>query len=430
MNKLKYYCLRYQPYLLGVAFFLAIFLVWAIGRAFGFASLHSLLAGIGVFLLLSAGYVLLLYRGVGQHHNLEGLLRDDADNAYVLGNIIDAGFQQLRDVIGDRLASGAIEIALVGDLDEAEAIAAVASTFGALPAREAEFNPRDEARVVTFTAERGQRVLTHKGEPDQALLHWVWPTTDDSDLAESMRLNLLARIVRLELTDRLREKLGQAYSPSAGSDTSHYYPGYGTFAIAAMLAFAYLIKQSASESRWYKLAPLWLLGIVLCFEPVVFRQSANDQTSSYWMVYFGVSAFIVAGILLARLGAPPAPGGAKARINWAELGHDVFFGKSVLLLAGGLLIGTVMGEAGTAPIAPVFMAPFKGVLALFLLELGLAQHRLVVEDLVADRAGGHESLAGDQHARLADLVAADEDGRAVALRGIFDAGAVQRRGDF
>lgn len=81
MNKIKYYCLRYQPYLLGVAFFLVIFLVWAIGRALGFASLHSLLAGIGGFLLLSAGYVLLLYRGAGQHHNLEGLLRDDADQA-------------------------------------------------------------------------------------------------------------------------------------------------------------------------------------------------------------------------------------------------------------------------------------------------------------------------------------------------------------
>jgi zinc protease len=145
-------------------------------------------------------------------------------------------FQQLRDVIGDRLASGAIEIALVGDLDEAEAIAAVASTFGALPAREAEFNPRDEARVVTFTAERGQRVLTHKGEPDQALVHWVWPTTDNSDLAESMRLNLLARIVRLELTDRLREKLGQAYSPSAASDTSDDYPGFGTFTISTSVA--------------------------------------------------------------------------------------------------------------------------------------------------------------------------------------------------
>ncbi len=38
--------------------------------------------------------------------------------------------------------------------------------------------------------------------------------------------------------------------------------GYGTFALAAMVAFAYLIKQNCSESRWYKLAPLWL-----CYHP-------------------------------------------------------------------------------------------------------------------------------------------------------------------
>ena len=77
---------------------------------------------------------------------------------------------------------------------------------------------------------------------------------------------------------------------------------------------------------------------------------------------------IVAGILLARLGAREAGGAA---VRWGELAHDVFLGKWVLLVAGGLLMGAFMGEAGTAPIAPVFMAPFKGVLALFLLELGL-----------------------------------------------------------
>ncbi|MNU43615.1 Outer membrane protein A precursor [compost metagenome] len=81
MNKIKYYFLRYQPYILGVCFFLTIFVVWGIGRAFDFSSLNSLLTGIGVFLALSAGYVLLLYRGVSRHHNLEGLLRDDADQA-------------------------------------------------------------------------------------------------------------------------------------------------------------------------------------------------------------------------------------------------------------------------------------------------------------------------------------------------------------
>ncbi len=76
---------------------------------------------------------------------------------------------------------------------------------------------------------------------------------------------------------------------------------------------------------------------------------------------------LIAGILLARLGA----GDASTRVNWKELAHDVFLGKSVLLLVGGLVIGGVMGETGTAPIKNVFIDPFKGVLALFLLELGL-----------------------------------------------------------
>jgi hypothetical protein len=64
-----------------------------------------------------------------------------------------------------------------------------------------------------------------------------------------------------------------------------------------------------------------------------------------------------------------------------------------------------------------------------LLELGLAQDRLAVEDFVADRAGGDEALAGDQHTRLTDFIAAHEDGRAVSLGGIFDAGGVEGGGD-
>lgn len=76
--------------------------------------------------------------------------------------------------------------------------------------------------------------------------------------------------------------------------------GYGTFALSAMVAFAYLIKMQAEETRWYKLFPLLLLGIVLCFEPVVFRQTATTSSRAYWFVYFGFSAIIVATILLAR----------------------------------------------------------------------------------------------------------------------------------
>ena len=85
---------------------------------------------------------------------------------------------------------------------------------------------------------------------------------------------------------------------------------------------------------------------------------------------------IVAGIALARWyekkqSTGTLDQGAKTGSAWGALAHDVFLGKSVFLLVGGLTIGTVMGEAGTASIAPLFTVLFKGVLALFLLELGL-----------------------------------------------------------
>lgn len=76
---------------------------------------------------------------------------------------------------------------------------------------------------------------------------------------------------------------------------------------------------------------------------------------------------LVAGILLARWSLRES----GERVAWGELAHDVLFGKSVLLLLGGIVIGAVAGEVGTAPIKTVFIDPFKGVLALFLLELGL-----------------------------------------------------------
>jgi uncharacterized protein len=85
---------------------------------------------------------------------------------------------------------------------------------------------------------------------------------------------------------------------------------------------------------------------------------------------------LVAGILLARWGAGRTARAGDTRFaspptNWRALAHDVCFGKSVLMLMGGLAIGALAGEAGTAPIKAVFIDPFKGMLALFLLELGL-----------------------------------------------------------
>lgn len=51
--------------------------------------------------------------------------------------------------------------------------------------------------------------------------------------------------------------------------------------------------------------------------------------------------------------------------------HEVFAGKSLVLLLGGLVIGWIAGPDGMATIDNVFFDLFKGLLAFFLLEMGL-----------------------------------------------------------
>ena len=73
--------------------------------------------------------------------------------------------------------------------------------------------------------------------------------------------------------------------------------GYGTFSLAAMVGFAYLVKQHAETRSWVKLAPLFILGVLLTAEPMVFR---TEGLSATWMLYFGIGAVLIGTILLFR----------------------------------------------------------------------------------------------------------------------------------
>jgi hypothetical protein len=79
---------------------------------------------------------------------------------------------------------------------------------------------------------------------------------------------------------------------------------------------------------------------------------------------------ILVGLLLAY----------RATSGGGSLGHsirEVITGKSIVLLTGGLAIGWLTGDDGYVRVAPFFDSLFTGVLALFLLEMGvLAGRRL------------------------------------------------------
>ncbi|MEM8636486.1 MAG: insulinase family protein [Pseudomonadota bacterium] len=142
-------------------------------------------------------------------------------------------FEDLEPVLSRAFTEGAIEIAVVGDFDEDAAIAAVAETFGALPERRADSLPFDAAKNVRFPADRTPITLTHEGPADKALALIYWPTTDGSDQKGSYTRNLLRAVLRLKLTETLREDLGATYSPNAGSTSSNLFPGYGYISAAS-----------------------------------------------------------------------------------------------------------------------------------------------------------------------------------------------------
>lgn len=91
----------------------------------------------------------------------------------------------------------------------------------------------------------------------------------------------------------------------------------------------------------------------------------DEPVEGYMVVFLVLLEFpaLVLGVILARRG--------HGETRWGSLLHEVFSGKSIVLLVGGLLIGWIAGAEGIKPLDQLFLDLFKGVLAFFLLEMGL-----------------------------------------------------------
>lgn len=79
------------------------------------------------------------------------------------------------------------------------------------------------------------------------------------------------------------------------------------------------------------------------------------------------SPAIVIGVLLARRFGPNSAAG----INWSHLARDAFLNGSVVLLMGSLVIGYICGPVGGESFMPFIKTLFPGLLAFFLLDMGL-----------------------------------------------------------
>ena len=140
--------------------------------------------------------------------------------------MIKRNTEEVKAWVGPQLARGAIEIALVGDLDIEAAISAVAQTLGALPKRDPK-PAHDDLKKVSFPSAPFSREFPIATDIQKADVRLYWPTTDGRDIRRQRRLNLLANVLNDRLRVKVREELGDAYSPGAGSNASDLYPDYG-----------------------------------------------------------------------------------------------------------------------------------------------------------------------------------------------------------
>jgi len=81
---------------------------------------------------------------------------------------------------------------------------------------------------------------------------------------------------------------------------------------------------------------------------------------------------IVVALSIARARMPAVQPANQAGPN--SMGHvwrEILTGRSLFVLLGGLVIGVLTGKEGMEQVRPFFVEPFKGVLVLFLLEMGM-----------------------------------------------------------
>ncbi len=124
-----------------------------------------------------------------------------------------------------------------------------------------------------------------------------------------------------------------------------------------------------------------LYGSVSSVTFVVSKAYAESQGTPMAGYVTGLVALMELGILVAlfygRLAMARAEGGSGGSLG--AILSETLRGRGLLLLGGGLVIGAAIGEKNFDRVSPFFVDLFRGVLVLFLLEMGMTAARQLRE---------------------------------------------------
>ncbi|MEZ4553691.1 MAG: sodium-dependent bicarbonate transport family permease [Dehalococcoidia bacterium] len=115
-------------------------------------------------------------------------------------------------------------------------------------------------------------------------------------------------------------------------------------------------------------------SVVTFTAALTFLQSVDEPVEGFLPTLVAIMEVpaIVVALVIARLQLARTAGQSG---DLMEALHEVLVGRSIILLAGGLLVGLLAGSDGIAPVEPFFVDAFQGILTLFLLEMGIVTAR-------------------------------------------------------
>lgn len=133
---------------------------------------------------------------------------------------------ELKAWLAPELSSSFLEVSVVGDVDPAGTLKAIASTFGALPVRAATKPDYAKERTIQLPPPSTQDFVFTTEIP-KAIAAMYWPTSDMSDIQRTRRLSVLSSVLDDRLRLKVREELGETYSPACYHIANDTFPGYG-----------------------------------------------------------------------------------------------------------------------------------------------------------------------------------------------------------
>ncbi|GAA5494608.1 hypothetical protein Rhal01_00771 [Rubritalea halochordaticola] len=137
--------------------------------------------------------------------------------------------EDVKNWITPELNNSPLEISIVGDFDVTTLEKALCSTLGALPERKGGKELTADANVITPPETPAEKEFNFDSTLDTGVSIVLWKADDatDRDIKKVRRAGILSEILSDRLRVTLREKLGEAYSPSAQADLSTTFKNVG-----------------------------------------------------------------------------------------------------------------------------------------------------------------------------------------------------------